>query len=118
MTVMTSHPEADRAVAAVLRKQGGLITRAQAMAAGWTEGTLRNRARPGGPWRMVLPPRHPPQAAALPAHHPRTASFPQQNPSPPSCRAISRNDSEHHVLGIPTTFCQDKGDRKSTRLNS
>src|SRR5712691_2282790 len=55
MTVMTSHPEADRAVAAVLRKQGGLITRAQAMAAGWTEGTLRYRARPGGPWRVVLP---------------------------------------------------------------
>ena len=55
MTAMTSNPEADRAVAAVLRKQGGLIARPQAMAAGWTEGTLRYRARPGGPWRLVLP---------------------------------------------------------------
>ncbi len=52
---MTTNPEADRAVAAVLRQQGGLITRPQAMAAGWTEGTLRHRSRSGGPWRLVLP---------------------------------------------------------------
>jgi hypothetical protein len=52
---MTSNPEADRAIAAVLRKQGGLITRPQAFAAGWTEGTLRYRARADGPWRKVLP---------------------------------------------------------------
>ncbi|HET7012417.1 MAG TPA: hypothetical protein VFI65_00800 [Streptosporangiaceae bacterium] len=52
---MTANSEADRAVSAVLRKQGGLITRPQAMAAGWTEGTLRYRTRPGGPWRLVLP---------------------------------------------------------------
>lgn len=55
MTGMTANPEADRAVGAVLRKQGGLITRRQAVAAGWTAGALRHRTRSGGPWRLVLP---------------------------------------------------------------
>ncbi len=46
---------ADRAVRAVLRQQGGLITRSQALAAGLTEGALRRRVSPDGPWRVVLP---------------------------------------------------------------
>lgn len=52
---MRRESESDRAVAAVLRKQGGLITRAQVLAAGWSEGTLRHRIRPDGPWLAVLP---------------------------------------------------------------
>jgi hypothetical protein len=55
MCAMRSNSEADRAVAAVLRKQGGLISRAQVQAAGWSVGTLRHRIRPGGPWQAVLP---------------------------------------------------------------
>lgn len=47
--------EADRAVLKVLRQQGDLITRAQALRAGWSEGTLRHRTRPDGPWGIVLP---------------------------------------------------------------
>ena len=35
--------------------RGGLITRAQVQAAGWSVGTLRHRIRPGGPWQAVLP---------------------------------------------------------------
>ncbi len=46
---------ADRAIAALLRKQGGLITWPQALAIGWTDAKLRCRARPNGPWRAVLP---------------------------------------------------------------
>ena len=53
--VMRRESDADRAVAALLRRQGGLITRAQVLAAGWTPGTLRHRIRPDGPWRAVLP---------------------------------------------------------------
>jgi hypothetical protein len=52
---MRRESEADRAVAAVLRKQGGLITRAQVLAAGLTEAAIRHRIRPGGPWVAVLP---------------------------------------------------------------
>jgi hypothetical protein len=55
MSGMTANSDSDRAVAAVLRQQGGVITRAQVLAAGWSEGKLRHRARPGGPWRAVLP---------------------------------------------------------------
>jgi hypothetical protein len=46
---------ADRAVRTVLRQQGGLVTRSQALAAGLTEGALRRRVSPDGPWRVVLP---------------------------------------------------------------
>jgi hypothetical protein len=52
---MRRESEADRTVTAVLRKQGGLITRAQVLGAGWTLGTLRHRIRPDGPWLAVLP---------------------------------------------------------------
>src|SRR5579863_355628 len=45
----------DRAVAALLRRQGGVITRAQVLAAGWSEGTVRHRIRSGGPWTTVVP---------------------------------------------------------------
>jgi hypothetical protein len=55
MSGMSSQSDADRAVAAVLRKQGGLITRPQALAAGWTVARLRHRIRTNGPWRAVLP---------------------------------------------------------------
>jgi len=46
---------ADLEVRKVLRKQGALITRSQALAAGCTESWLRNKLRPDGPWRVVLP---------------------------------------------------------------
>src|SRR6185437_6391597 len=55
MCAMRRESETDRAVAAVLRRQGGLITRAQVLKAGWSEGTLRHRIRPDGPWLAVLP---------------------------------------------------------------
>jgi hypothetical protein len=55
MCGMSSQTDADRAIAAVLRKQGGLITRSQVLAAGWTVGRLRHKTRAGGPWRAVLP---------------------------------------------------------------
>src|SRR6185437_8010030 len=55
MAGMAANSDADRAVAKVLRQQGGLITRAQVLAAGWTEERLRYRARADGPWRTVLP---------------------------------------------------------------
>ncbi|WP_116952228.1 hypothetical protein [Jiangella endophytica] len=35
--------------------QDGLITRSQALAAGMSIGALRHAARPGGPWRRVVP---------------------------------------------------------------
>lgn len=46
---------ADRAVGTVLRCQGELITRSQALAAGMSEDALRHRLRTDGPWRVVLP---------------------------------------------------------------
>lgn len=45
----------DLAVAALIRSQAGLVTRAQALAAGMTASALRHRIRPGGPWAVVLP---------------------------------------------------------------
>ena len=47
--------EADRAILGILRQQGDIITRAQALAAGWSEGTLRHKTRADGPWAIVLP---------------------------------------------------------------
>lgn len=52
---MRRESDADRAVAAVLRKQGGLITRSQVLAAGWSVAALRHRIRADGPWLAVLP---------------------------------------------------------------
>jgi hypothetical protein len=46
---------ADRAASEVLRNQGELITRRQALAAGLTKDALRHRVSPDGPWRVVLP---------------------------------------------------------------
>jgi hypothetical protein len=46
---------ADRAVATILRQQGDLITRSQALAAGISESALRHRLRNGGRWKVVLP---------------------------------------------------------------
>lgn len=43
------------AVGTVLRRQGDLITRSQALAAGMTEAALRHRTRVDGPWNVVLP---------------------------------------------------------------
>ncbi len=39
----------------MLRQQGGLVTRPQLVAAGWTPAALRYRTRAGGPWKAVLP---------------------------------------------------------------
>jgi hypothetical protein len=43
------------ALGTVLRQQGDLITRSQALAAGMTEAALRHRTRVDGPWSVVLP---------------------------------------------------------------
>lgn len=43
------------ALGTVLRRQGDLITRSQALAAGMTEAALRHRTRVDGPWSVVLP---------------------------------------------------------------
>jgi hypothetical protein len=43
------------ALTAILDRQTGVITRAQAHASGVTDGALRHRLRPGGPWQVVLP---------------------------------------------------------------
>lgn len=48
-------PMTDHTVAKVLRRQGGLITRAQAQSIGMTKSALRHKLRVGGPWRVVLP---------------------------------------------------------------
>src|SRR5690348_15340745 len=46
---------ADRAASIVLRRQGDLITRRQALTAGLSKDALRHRLSPDGPWRIVLP---------------------------------------------------------------
>src|SRR6202044_2495468 len=43
------------ALTAILDRQLGVITRGQAQRAGLTEGALRHRLRPEGPWRVLLP---------------------------------------------------------------
>jgi hypothetical protein len=52
---MTRDTETDRAVRAILRRQGELITRRQALAAGLSEAALCRRSSSSGPWRVVLP---------------------------------------------------------------
>jgi uncharacterized protein (TIGR03086 family) len=42
-------------LAGILGRQMDVITRGQALAAGVTDGALRHRLRPGGPWRTLLP---------------------------------------------------------------
>lgn len=46
---------AEGAAAATLHQQGGLISRSQLLAAGWTEAAVRYRTRVDGPWKAVLP---------------------------------------------------------------
>ena len=46
---------AEGSAAATLHEQGGIISRPQLLAAGWTEATVRYRTRVGGPWKVVLP---------------------------------------------------------------
>jgi hypothetical protein len=43
------------AVADLLRRQVGVISRSQAEACGLTENAIRHRIRPEGPWQVVLP---------------------------------------------------------------
>lgn len=43
------------ALAALLRKQDGVVSRAQALRGGLTDRQLRYRIRPGGPWQQLLP---------------------------------------------------------------
>jgi hypothetical protein len=43
------------ALAGLLGRQCGVISRAQAAVCGMTRGTLRHRVRPGGPWQPLLP---------------------------------------------------------------
>jgi hypothetical protein len=39
----------------ILDRQTDVITKTQARAVGVTDGALRHRLRPGGPWRVLLP---------------------------------------------------------------
>lgn len=39
----------------MLRKQDGVVSRAEALRGGLTDGQLRYRIRPGGPWQQLLP---------------------------------------------------------------
>jgi hypothetical protein len=43
------------ALTAVLDRQSDVITRTQARTVGMTDGAVRHRLRPGGPWRSLLP---------------------------------------------------------------
>jgi hypothetical protein len=45
----------ERALAGFLHRQDGLVARAQAAECSMSDGALRHRIRPGGPWRVVLP---------------------------------------------------------------
>lgn len=42
-------------LAKLLTRQGGVISMAQAVAAGLTPGAVRHRTRPGGPWQQLMP---------------------------------------------------------------
>jgi hypothetical protein len=44
-----------QAVAAVLAKQDGVISRGQAMDCKMSDAAVRHRIRPGGPWQPLLP---------------------------------------------------------------
>jgi hypothetical protein len=46
---------ANRSLDQLLRSQGDLVTRRQALDQGISEGELRHRLRPDGPWTIVLP---------------------------------------------------------------
>jgi hypothetical protein len=43
------------ALGALLRKQDGIVSRAEALRGGLTDRQLRYRIRPGGPWQQLLP---------------------------------------------------------------
>lgn len=51
---LTTKP-ADRAVRALLTRQGELITRSQALACDMTKAELRSKVRAGGRWQVILP---------------------------------------------------------------
>ncbi len=52
---MTKTKTTNRALDQLLLSQGDLITRRQVLDSGMSEGELRHRLRPGGPWMVVLP---------------------------------------------------------------
>lgn len=52
---MNRETAADRQIREALRLQCDLVTRTQVLAAGLSEAALRQRLRPGGPWKVVLP---------------------------------------------------------------
>ena len=91
MAGMRRESDADRAVAAVLRRQGGLRQRRPEGPRGHYRTGLTPAGR--GSW---LPPRHPRRRQPCPRIIRATASFPHPNPSPASSRATSRSDSDHH----------------------
>jgi hypothetical protein len=45
----------DRRAARLLERQHGVLSRRQALELGVTQGALRHRLRPGGPWQRLLP---------------------------------------------------------------
>jgi hypothetical protein len=49
--MMTTNRDLDQ----LLRGQGDLVTRRQALGCGMSEGELRHKLRPGGPWTAILP---------------------------------------------------------------
>jgi hypothetical protein len=52
---MTKTKTTNRALDQLLHSQGDLVTRRQALDCGMSEGELRHRLRPEGPWIVVLP---------------------------------------------------------------
>jgi hypothetical protein len=51
----TAEPLDGRAVARLLERQYGVLSRSQALAMGLSSGGIRHRIRPGGIWRQMLP---------------------------------------------------------------
>lgn len=52
---LTAAGAREAGLTATLREQDHVISRQQALACGLTEGALRHRIRPGGPWQRLLP---------------------------------------------------------------
>lgn len=63
------------ALAKVIRRQNGVITREQAFSCQLTEAALRHRIRVGGPWRTVLPGVYLTNSGILTAGQPEIAAF-------------------------------------------
>jgi hypothetical protein len=63
------------AVTGILRRQDGVISRAQAEACGMTPAAIRHRIRPDGPWQVVLPGVYLSHGGAMTARQRNAAAF-------------------------------------------